>query len=161
MSTETDRLIADYLAGPARLRSVVEGMTHEQLVARPVAGKWSTLEVVCHLVDSEIAYVHRMRRVIAEDRPLLIGYHETKFAEALGYNSRDLNAELALFAALRSGMAQTLGNVPVSAWSREGVHNERGIETLADLVRIEADHVVHHVGTINEKRVALGLALVG
>ena len=31
--------------------------------ARPVPGKWSTLEVVCHLVDSEQAWCHRMKRV--------------------------------------------------------------------------------------------------
>src|SRR5438874_3846804 len=48
----------EYLAGPAALRTVVQDMTHEQLIARPVAGKWSTLEVVCHLVDSEQAWCH-------------------------------------------------------------------------------------------------------
>ena len=157
MSTARDELIAAYLTGPGLLRRAVAGMTRDQLTARPVSGKWSTLEVVGHLVDSEIAYVHRMRRVIAEDRPLLIGYDETKFNTALGYNLRDLDAELNLFEALRSQMAFVLRNIPENAWSKDGVHNERGIETLADLVKIEADHVVHHVRTIDDKRAALGL----
>ena len=39
-------LAEQYLAGAAALRQAVKGMTREQLVARPVAGKWSTLEVV-------------------------------------------------------------------------------------------------------------------
>jgi hypothetical protein len=31
-------------------------MTREQLLARPVPGKWSTQEVVCHLADYEPIY---------------------------------------------------------------------------------------------------------
>src|SRR3954464_10205021 len=89
-------LIDEYLAGRERLRQSAAGMTLEQLRARPVPGKWSTLEVVCHLVDSEQAYCHRMKRVIAETRPLLIGYDETRFAATLGYHDRDLEQELAL-----------------------------------------------------------------
>ena len=37
-----------YLAGVQTLRDAVAGLTREQLLARPVPGKWSTLEVVCH-----------------------------------------------------------------------------------------------------------------
>ena len=50
MATLT-QLIDDILAGPAVLRKAVAGMTREQLLARPVPGKWSTLEVVAHLAD--------------------------------------------------------------------------------------------------------------
>ncbi|HSQ55470.1 MAG TPA: DinB family protein, partial [Gemmata sp.] len=39
------------LAGPAELRKAVAGMNREQLIARPIAGRWSTLEVVCHIAD--------------------------------------------------------------------------------------------------------------
>ena len=83
-------------------------MTAEQLRARPVPGKWSTLEVVCHLVDSEQAYCHRMKRVIAETRPLLIGYDETRFAATLGYHDRDLEQELTLLDQMRQQMARIL-----------------------------------------------------
>ena len=54
--------IDDYLSGPALLRQAVAGMTQEQLVARPVPGKWSTLEVICHLADFEIVYADRINR---------------------------------------------------------------------------------------------------
>jgi hypothetical protein len=33
-------------------------MTGEQLRSRPVAGKWSTLEVVCHVADREQFFAH-------------------------------------------------------------------------------------------------------
>ena len=45
------------------MRRAVSGMTPEQLLARPIPGRWSTLEVVCHLADFEPIYADRMKRV--------------------------------------------------------------------------------------------------
>ena len=64
--------IDEYLAGPVLLRQVVAGMTPEQLRARPIAGKWSTLEVVCHIAEYEPIYADRMKRVIALNDPELL-----------------------------------------------------------------------------------------
>jgi len=58
-------LIEEYLAGPGLLRGAVAGMTTKQLLARPILGKWSTQEVICHLADYEPIYADRMKRVIA------------------------------------------------------------------------------------------------
>src|SRR5690348_14567988 len=76
-------LIDNYLAGPRQLRQAVAGLSREQLLARPVPGKWSTLEVVCHLADFDPIIADRMKRVIAEDRPQLLGADEQRFAAAL------------------------------------------------------------------------------
>jgi uncharacterized damage-inducible protein DinB len=150
-------LIDAYLAGPDLLRRAVAGMGPEQLRARPVEGRWSTLEVACHLVDSEQAWCHRMKRVIAEDRPLLVGYDESRFASALAYHERDLEEELDLLGGMRVQMARILRSLPGSAWTRVGEHSERGLMTLEDLLRAEAEHVPHHVRHVLEKRRALGL----
>jgi hypothetical protein len=157
MSAETDRLINLFLLGPVRLRAVVNDMSREQLLARPIPGKWSTLEVVCHLADSDQAWCHRMKRVIAEERPLLIGYDETRFTESLGYQDRELDEELDLLDATRGQMAQVLRRLPDSAWLREGEHSERGLITLEAMVQVETDHIPHHIHHILDKRQALGL----
>jgi uncharacterized damage-inducible protein DinB len=150
--------IDEYLAGPQTLRQAVAGMSQEQLLSRPVPGRWSTLEVVCHLVDSDQAWIHRMKRVIAEARPLLIGYDESRFAAALAYQQRGLEVELALFDQARRQMARILRTLPAEAWTRDGVHNERGLISLEEHLQIEVGHVTHHVRFIAEKRRALGLA---
>lgn len=154
-------LIEAYLSGLELVRQSVAGMRREQLVARPVPGKWSTLEVVCHLVDSEQAWVHRMKRVIAEDRPLLVGYDEARFAAALGYHDRDLEEELALLGGMRSQMARILRALPGTAWNRVGIHTESGLIALEQMVVLEAEHISHHVKFIHDKRRALGLKSPG
>jgi hypothetical protein len=62
-------MIEEYLAGPGVLARAVAGMTRDKLFARPLAGKWSTQEVVCHLADYEPIYADRMKRVIALTEP--------------------------------------------------------------------------------------------
>ena len=156
MSSLTQR-IADYLDGSRQLRDAVHGLNREQLMARPVAGKWSTLEVVCHLADFEPILADRMKRVIAEDRPQLVGADEGRFAAALAYHERNLEEELTIIEHTRSQLARILRTLPAEALARVGVHSERGPRTLEQLLTGATNHIPHHVAFIHEKRKALGL----
>jgi uncharacterized damage-inducible protein DinB len=151
------QLVNEYLAGPKALRDAVRGLTREQLLARPVAGKWSTLEVVCHLADFDPIIADRMKRVIAEERPALLGADENRFAAALHYHERDLEEELTILEKTRSQMARILRKLPDSALERVGVHNERGPRTLEQLLQGATAHIPHHVKFIDDKRRALGV----
>src|SRR5271154_7163951 len=79
-------LISAYEKGVDELRLAVAGMTSEQLRSRPVAGKWSTLEVVCHVADCEQFFPDRMKRTLAMDRPLLVGADGFRYPESLAYD---------------------------------------------------------------------------
>jgi uncharacterized damage-inducible protein DinB len=159
-SSSHSQLIDAYLDGPTRLRHCVADMRAESLCARPIAGKWSTLEVVCHIVDSEQAWCHRLKRVIAEERPLLIGYDESRFTAGLSYHAHDLEEELCLLESMRRQMARILRGLPAAAWSRVCVHSERGLMTLDEMLQAEVEHIPHHITHILEKRKSLGLSEV-
>ena len=150
-------LIDNYLAGAQTLRQAVRGMTREQVLARPVPGKWSTLEVVAHLADFDPILADRMKRIIAEDKPQLLGADEKKFALALAYHHRDAEEELTIIERTREQMARILRTLPEEAFQRVGLHNERGPLTLERLVTMSTNHIPHHVKFIEEKRKALGL----
>ncbi len=150
-------LIVNYLAGPGHLHHVVVGLTPAQLRERPIPGKWSILEVVCHLADFDPILADRMKRIVAEERPTLLGADENRFAAALAYHERDLHEELAIIENTRSQLARILRTQPESVLQRVGVHNERGPLTLEQLLRIAANHIPHHVQFIIEKRKAMGL----
>lgn len=151
------QLIESYLAGPAMLRQTVAGMTREQVLARPVPGRWSTLEVVCHLADFEPVFADRMKRVIALEQPTLLGADENRFAATLAYHDRDLEEELAIIDKTRTQMGRILKKLPAEALARVGVHSERGPRTLEQLLESAVNHIQHHVKFIHEKRKALGL----
>ena len=150
-------LIDNYLAGPAQLRQAVAGMTREQLVARPIAGKWSTLEVVCHLADFDPILADRMKRILALDNPQLIGADENRFAAVLAYHDRDVEEELDIIAKTRSQLGRILRKQPDSVLQRTGQHSERGPLTLERMLVLTTNHIPHHVKFIAEKRQALGV----
>jgi hypothetical protein len=151
-------MIDDYLAGVQTLRKAISGLSREQLLARPVPGKWSTLECVCHLADFDPIMADRMKRVIAEDGPSITSADENRFATALAYQDRDAEEELAIIERTRSQMARILRTVKPETLERVGVHSERGPLTLEQLLTSATRHIPHHVKFINDKRHALGLS---
>jgi uncharacterized damage-inducible protein DinB len=151
-----DELLEEYARGPGLLRAAVAGMSREQIAARPVAGKWSTLEVVCHIADFEPVYADRMKRVLAEESPRLLSGDPDRFAAALNYPGRDLEEELALIEVVRRQMVRILEATPAAMFQRTGQHSEDGPLTLETLLTRITKHIPHHVEFIAEKRKALG-----
>lgn len=148
-------LIDDYLAGIQLLRQAVAEMSREQLLARPVPGKWSTLEVICHLADFEIVGADRIKRVIAENEPTLFGGDQNLFAARLAYNERDAEEELLLIGTIRKQVARILSTLKPEDFERRGIHSEDGPLTLEGLVQRSTGHIPHHVRFIEEKKKAM------
>lgn len=151
-----NRLIEDYLAGPALLRQAVVGMTSAELDATPIPGKWSTRQVVCHIADFEPVYADRIKRVIAEERPTFFGGDPDVFAARLAYSARDVEEELALVDVVRRHVGRILRSLSESDFQRIGNHSEDGPVTLETLLLRVTAHIPHHVRFIEEKRKALG-----
>jgi uncharacterized damage-inducible protein DinB len=150
-------LIEQYSSGPKLIRQAVAGMRPAQISARPIAGKWSTLEVVAHLADFEVIGVDRLTAVIAEEEPVLPGRNEQKYAARLAYDQRDLEEQLRLIELCRSHVTRLLRTLTDGDLSRRGIHSEAGPLTLEQLLLRVTNHVDHHLKFIASKRQALGL----
>ena len=148
-------LIDNYIDGPQLLRKAVAGMSQEQLRARPTPGKWSTLEVICHLADFEIVYADRIKRVIAENEPTLFGGDPDGFAARLAYHQRIAKEELLLIETIRKQVTRILRTVETEDFQRRGIHSESGPLSLETLVQRITGHIPHHVQFIEEKRKAM------
>jgi hypothetical protein len=149
---DTRPLLEDYIAGAGQVREAVAGMTASDLRQRPIAGQWSTLEVVCHIADVETLYAERIKRVLVEDRPLLPGCDPDLYAAGLAYGSRNLEEELAIIEAQRRQLATILQQTPESALQRIGEHSNDGPLSGLELLRRITAHIPHHVGFIAKKR---------
>jgi uncharacterized damage-inducible protein DinB len=147
--------IDEYLAGPDLLRRAIAGMTPAQLRARPIAGKWSTHEVVCHIAEYEPIYADRMKRVIALTDPELLKGDPGLFATRLAYDRRDLEEEVALIELTRKQMSRILRELKPEDFQRRGAHSSDGSVTLEELLRRITGHIPHHVQFIEDKRRAM------
>lgn len=148
-------MIDDYQSGPDILRQAVAVMSEEELDAKPIPGKWSTRQVVCHIADFEPIYADRMKRVIAEEVPTIFGADPDTFAATLAYEGRSLEAELDLVSAVRRHMVTILRSLQEEDFERTGNHSESGAITLTMLLANITEHIPYHVRFIAEKRQAL------
>lgn len=156
-TTPIAALIDQYEAGAARLAPLGRALTPAQLDTRNAPGTWSVREVIVHLLDSDLAATHRMRRIASEDLPLIIAYDETAFVRALDSALADLSLVAELFSANRRFCAAWLRTLPPQAFDRAGIHNQRGRVTLGQMVQGYIDHLAHHETFIADKRAALGV----
>src|SRR5919197_1259689 len=101
-------VIEAYAAGPAKVRAAVAGLSREELTARPGPGKWSILEVVVHLADSDAISIDRMKRILTEDNPPLLYADETAYVDRLHPHEQDLEDTLTLFVLGRRPWARVL-----------------------------------------------------
>ncbi len=87
-------LLDRYRSGAALLRRAWVEAPAEARSWRPGEGKWSAHEVVVHCADSETYAAIRIRLLLAEPEPLIVGYDETTWAKRFDYQASD--PELAL-----------------------------------------------------------------
>lgn len=151
--------IERYARQAGAMKAWIAGLSAQDVDAFPVPKTWSVRQLVVHMVDSDLAATHRMRRIVAEETPLLIAYDETKFCNTPVLMGVDLAQSAALFELNRLWNASWLRALPVEAFARPGVHNQRGKVSLYDFVRIYGDHVEHHETFLKAKRTALAKPL--
>ena len=145
-------LVAEYIAGPAVIRASVEGITEAQLDARPSDAGWTPREVVHHTADSEMTSAIRLRRLIAEDDPLIVGYDGDEFARRLHYTDRPIEPALAAISGARSTTAQILAGLTEAEWGRTGTHSESGPYGVERWLEIYAAHCHEHADQIRRAR---------
>jgi hypothetical protein len=153
---ERKRLIAQYAAGPEEVARALKGLPEASLTAHPIPGKWSAREIVHHLADSESISAQRLRRLLAEDHPVLQGYDQEAWAVLLRYNLRDHAPALEFFRGARETTSQLLHEMTDDDWKRTGWHSESGLYSATTWLQIYAVHAHNHAAQITRLREALG-----
>lgn len=146
-------LIAQYRDGYSAIAESLLKITPEELDARPGPGQWSAREIVHHLADSEMTSAIRLRRLLAEERPMIQAYDQDEFARRLHYD-RPHESSLELFRYARLTTAELLERLEPAEWLREGTHSESGRYTVDTWLRIYAEHAHKHARQIREARAA-------
>jgi uncharacterized damage-inducible protein DinB len=118
----------------------------DAVLARSYApGKWTLRQFLVHLVDGEAVFLDRVRRLIADQEPLLLAFDENRWVDRLFADRRDLAAAGRLFAATRAALIELATLCPPELHAREGRHSERGTRSLAQVVRFVHQHNAHHL----------------
>lgn len=133
---------ADILVGIVREHSV------EQLRRRPFEGKWTPNEIIGHLADAEWVFGFRMRLILCEDRPKILGMDQDLWAAGQRHNQREPLDLVAEFRALRDINRSLWERMTPEDLQRTGQHDERGPESLDTILTLQAGHDLSHIDQI-------------
>src|SRR5262245_31442584 len=149
MTPERARLIERYRGGAAELRAALAGATDDDLDRPAPDGGWSARQVAHHVAESEATAYVRLRRLVAEDAPTIVGYDEERFAQRNHYE-RPIASSLAVVEAVRVSSLELLEALTPEEWERAGSHSDSGRYTVDDWLRIYAAHPHEHAEQVRK-----------
>ena len=147
-AAQREDLIRRYEEGPRILRDAFAKVPREAWKWRPGEGKWSAQEVVGHCADSELNAAARIRFLIAEENPTILGYDQAHWARVFDYHRARVELALATVDVMRAHTVNLLRQLPESAWSKTGTHTERGRYSAEDWLETYAEHLEKHARQI-------------
>ena len=124
---------------PAAIRALILE-AGDRLRTRPAPGEWSALECIGHIFDGELVVSARVRWILAEDEPDIVGYDQARWVAELRHNEDEPVLLLATFEALRRANLDLWTRRPVADRQRVGRHRERGPESYDMTFRLAAGH---------------------
>jgi uncharacterized damage-inducible protein DinB len=123
-------------ATPARLKAALSGVPKALALWTPAPGKWSILEIVCHMRDMERdAYLERFRRILAEQNPTLPDIDGDRCSLEGDYRGQKLSEVFRDWKRLRRETLRVLAGLKQDQWARMGTHETAGPLSVDDFVR--------------------------
>jgi len=149
-ATERSALIRRYREGHGAVMQALQGLREDEL-DRSASGEWTPRQIAHHLGDSEMMSAIRLRRLIAEDHPVIQGYNEGEFAQRLT-SDRPIEPSLEAMRWARETTAQILDRLSEEEWRRAGTHDESGPYSVETWLTIYAAHGHDHAEQIKRSR---------
>jgi hypothetical protein len=143
-AAQRDTLIRTYAEGPGKLRAAVEAAPEAMRKWRPASEEFSVHEVAVHCADSETNSHGRIRYLVAEEDPQIIGYDPGHWAQRFAYHDHPLDAALLAVEAVRANTVPLLERFTEGDWARSGTHTESGAYSAEMWLQIYAAHLEQH-----------------
>jgi hypothetical protein len=146
--TERASLIEQYANGYDALRTAWDDLPSDVRKWKPSESDWSAHEIVVHCADSESYAAIRIRLLVAEPDPVIIGYDQEAWVKTFGYPDQSTDLALDVVRAVRAYTTPVLRALPERAWAAVGTHTESGQYSAEDWLRTYAAHLHDHAEQI-------------
>lgn len=143
--------IIDKLASqPTKLQDLLTAEPDDRGSFAYAEGKWSTKELIGHLIDGERMFAYRLFRISRGDQTPIEGFEQDGYIENAHSNQRSFAELLEEFSLLRRANMILINNLTDAAWDFTGTANNVRISVRA-LIYIMAGHIEHHLGILKER----------
>jgi hypothetical protein len=143
-------LLAEFIKNGKEFISIAKSISPQDMDKAPIAGEWSAAFVLHHMCDGEMHFATRYITNLAEITPNIVPFNENVYPDRLQYAKRDALTSLAAIEGIQLAVANILGAIPESDWSRTSMHPEGGLMTLKDLFAMDTRHSKAHAAQLQE-----------
>ena len=133
---------------PSKLQATVGKLAPDAASKPPAPGKWSAVQIVAHLAESELVFGYRIRAILANSGMPIAAYDQDAWAKTMRYDGIPMQSSLQRLALLREWNVTLLRSLTPEQWERFGIHAERGRESVKELTDLLAGHDVNHMQQI-------------
>ena len=134
---------------PGELARKVAGAPRRILSHSPAKDKWSIVQILAHLADTELAWGYRIRKILEEKGVSLQGYDQDRWEAISNYRTVDPKESLELFRALRRRNLHLIESLPPKALRRFGRHSQFGKLSILRIAELVAGHDINHTRQID------------
>ena len=113
-------------------------------------GKWTIIELIGHILDTERIMAYRALRIARNDSTPLAGFEENDYVANAHFADRSLKSMAEEFEYLRKANLFLIRSLNETELGRVGISNEKPISVKA-LVFIIAGHLNHHIRILKER----------
>jgi hypothetical protein len=133
---------------PAKLRTIVSGLSAGQLDTPYRDGGWTVRQVVHHVPDSHLNSYVRFKLALTETEPVIKPYDEDAWARLGDSASTPIETSLSMLECLHTRWVELMRGLSETDWARTFRHPELGLVALDKNLALYAWHGDHHVGHI-------------
>jgi len=113
-------------------------------------GKWTVLQVLQHIIDTERVMSYRALRFARNDQTELPGFEQDNFANEDGSADKNMMSIVNEFVAVRSATIEQFKNFNQTQLARIGVTSNQEV-SVAGLGFIIVGHAIHHQSVLKDK----------
>jgi enterochelin esterase-like enzyme len=140
------------------IQTTFGSLTLEQALQVYAPGKWTSKQMLLHIIDTERVFAYRALRFARGDAQALAGFDENDYADNGGANVRSMNDLLAEHAAVRAATLALVNSFTAEQLQQRGTANNAEV-TVNALLYILPGHERHHLNVFRERYLpVLGIA---
>lgn len=143
-------ILDNYEKQTAEVLELFNNLTEDQLKYKYAPDKWSVIEVLGHLIDSEIIMGYRALTYARQDKSNLHMYDHDKYVETGFFKNIESNLIIDHFAAVRNSNISLFKTFTTEMWLLKGLTGGKEFTTRS-IPYIIFGHTNHHISVIKDK----------
>ncbi len=135
---------------PKKIIKLMKGVKKKLLYKKPAPAKWSVAEIIAHLAETELVMGWRYRSIAEKNEVIIQAFEQDDWVKNSRYAKLNVDDMFEMYSVIRRANIDFLKGLPKEKFENYGMHQERGKETIAHIMKLEAGHDLNHLMQIEK-----------